>query len=145
MRKSEQCHRMGDILRYYNTSGQVKAVSMSSQRGVFPVEFFVETISLPGVKVTDARTGQEIPVQLSAHPRGVLVSFLAAFEPLEERSFTYEEQPAPPQNLYTHTAWVGAERVRDIVNDFDRESYQLPYRLENVFVYFSTVPYLGSI
>lgn len=131
MRKSEQCHRMGDILRYYNTSGQVKAVSMSSQRGVFPVEFYVETLSLPAVKVTDEKTGQEIPVQLSAHPRGVLVSFLAAFEPLEERIFTYEEQTAPPQNLYTRTAWVGAERVRDIVNDYDREAYQLPYRLEN--------------
>lgn len=131
MRKSEQCYRMGDILRYYNTSGQVKAVSMSSQRGVFPVEFYVETLSLPGVKVTDTKTGREIPVQLSAHPRGVLVSFLAAFEPLEERIFAYEEQPAPPKNLYTRTAWVGAERVRDLVNDYDRESYQLPYRLEN--------------
>lgn len=131
MRKSEQCHRMGDILRYYNTNGQVKAVSMSSQRGVFPVEFYVETISLPGVKVTDTKTGREIPVQLSAHPRGVLVSFLAAFAPLEERIFTYEEQPAPPKNLYTRTAWVGAERVRDLVNDYDKESYLLPYRLEN--------------
>ena len=38
------------ILSYYNTNGQVKAVSMSSQRGVFPVEFYVETISLPGAK-----------------------------------------------------------------------------------------------
>lgn len=131
MRKSEQCHLMGDMLRYYNSKGQVKAVSMSSARGVFPVEFYVETISLPGVKVTDTKTRDEIPVQLSAHPRGVLISFLSEFEPLEERIFTYEEQSAPPQNLYTRTAWVGAERVRDIVNDYDAESYQLPYRMEN--------------
>lgn len=131
MRKSEQCHLMGDILRYYNTNGQVKAVSMSRQKGVFPVEFYVETISLPGVKLTDAKNGRVIPVQLSAHPRGVLISFFAEFEPLEERTFIYEEQEAPPQNLYTRTAWVGAERVRDIVNGYDKESYRLPYCLEN--------------
>lgn len=131
MRKSEQCHLMGDILRYYNTNGQVKVVSMSRQKGVFPVEFYVETISLPGVKVTDAKNGRKIPVQLSAHPRGMLISFLAEFEPLEERTFIYKEQAAPPQNLYTRTAWVGAERVRDIVNGYDKESYRLPYCLEN--------------
>ena len=131
MRKSGQCHLMGDILRYYNTNGQVKAVSMSRQKGVFPVEFYVETISLSGVKVTDAKNGRVIPVQLSAHPRGMLISFLAEFEPLEERTFIYEEQAAPPQNLYTRTAWVGAERVRDIVNGYDKESYRLPYCLEN--------------
>lgn len=131
MRKSEQCHLLGDILRYYNTKGKVKVVSMSSQKGVFPVEFYVETISLPAVKVTDIKTRKTIPTQISAHPRGVLISFVAEFEPMEERIFAYEEQAAPLQNLYTRTAWVGAERVRDIVNHYDRESYQLPYRLEN--------------
>lgn len=131
MRRSEQCHLLGDILRYYNTSGQVKAVSMSSRKGVFPVEFYVETLSLPSVKVTDLKTGQVLGAQLCAHPRGVMVSFLAEFEPGEEKLFSYEEQAAPSQKLYTRTAWVGAERVRDIVNDYDRESCQLPYCLEN--------------
>ncbi len=131
LRKSEQCHLMGDILRYYSTKGQVKAVSMSSQKGVYPVEFYVETMSLSNVKVTDTRTNKEVPIQLSAHPRGVLVSFLAEFDAMEECVFTYEEQEAPSQNLYTRTAWIGAERVRDIVNNYDQESYQLPYRLEN--------------
>ena len=42
MRKSGQCHLLGDILRYYNSRGQVKAVSMDSKGGLFPVEFFVE-------------------------------------------------------------------------------------------------------
>lgn len=131
MRRSEQYHLLGDVLRYYNTSGQVKAVSMSSSKGIFPVEFYVETLSLPGVKVTDLKTGEVLSTQLSAHPRGVMVSFLAEFEPKEEKLFSYEEQPAPSQKLYTRTAWVGAERVRDIVNDYDRESCYLPYRLEN--------------
>ena len=131
MRKSRQCRLLGDILRYYNSCGQVKAVSMSGRRGVFPVEFYVETVSFPGVKVTDLKTGKELQAQLSSHPRGVLVSFLAEFEPMEEKFFAYEEQPAPPQRLYTRTAWVGSERVRDIVNDYDKESYMLPYGLEN--------------
>lgn len=131
MRKSEQCHLLGDILRYYNLSGTVKAVSMSRQRRVLPVEFYVETGSLKGVRVKDQKTGKELSVQLSAHPRGILVSFLTEFEPLEEKLFTYEEQPAKEEKLFTRTAWVGAERVRDIVNEYDTESYQLPYGLEN--------------
>ena len=133
MRKNEQCHKLGDILRYYNLSGKVKAVSTSHQKRVFPVEFYVETLSLFAVKVTDDKTKQEMEVQLSAHPRGVLISFLAEFEPMEEKTFTYEEQPAPSQTLFTRTAWVGAERVRDIVNTYDPESYKLPYGLENDF------------
>lgn len=131
LRRSEQFRLLGDILCYYNNGGEVKAVSTSGRQGVFPVEFYVETMGLSRVKVADKETGVILPTQLSSHPRGVLVSFLAEFEPKEEKIFTYEEQPAPDQGLYTRTAWVGAERVRDIVNDYDRESYQLPYRLEN--------------
>lgn len=131
MRKNEQCHKLGDILRYYNMSGQVKAISTSSEKRVLPVEFYVETISLPAVKVVDNKTGEALEVQLSAHPRGVLVSFLAEFEPMEEKTFTYTEQPAKEEKLFTRTAWVGAERVRDIVNDYDTETYTLPYGIEN--------------
>lgn len=131
MRRSEQYHLLGDILRYYNNGGEVKAVSMSGSRGVFPVEFYVETLGLTGVEVKDRKTGRVLTSQMSTHPRGVLVSFLAEFEPGEEKVFLYEEQPAPEQKLYTRTAWVGAERVRDIINDYDTETCQLPYRLEN--------------
>lgn len=133
MRKNEQCHQLGDILRYYNLSGKVKAISTSYAKKVFPVEFYVETISLPGVRVWDEKTGEEMRVQLSAHPRGVLVSFLAEFAPMEEKVFVYEEQPAAAGTLFTRTAWVGAERVRDIVNTYDTESCYLPYGMENEF------------
>lgn len=131
MRKNEQCHALGDILRYYNMSGQVKAISTSCEKRVLPVEFYVETISLPAVKVVDNKTGEALDVQLSSHPRGVLVSFLAEFEPMEEKTFTYTEQPAKEEKLFTRTAWVGAERVRDIVNSYDTETYTLPYGIEN--------------
>lgn len=131
MGKNEQCHKLGDILRYYNLSGEVKAVSLSREEKVFPVEFYVEAISLPNVKVTDLKTGEVLPVQISSHPRGVLISFLAKFEPMEEKLFSYEEQPEIPEKLYTRTAWVGAERVKDIVNTYDPVSCRLPYELEN--------------
>lgn len=133
MRKNEQCHLLGDILRYYNHSGKVKAVSTSREARIFPVEFYVETLSLPNVKVTDTATGEVMKVQLSTHPRGVLISFLAHFEPMEEKIFTYEEQPALSETLFTRTAWIGAERVRDIINTYDAESYTLPYGIENDF------------
>ena len=97
---------MGDGLRYYNSEGKVKVVSLSHQKGVFPVEFYVETISLSAVRVIDTKTKKTIPTQISAHPRGVLISFLVEFEPMEERVFIYEEQEAPLQNLYTRTAWI---------------------------------------
>ncbi len=131
MRKNQQCHLLGDILCYYNMSGTVKAVSVSHEKRIYPVEFYVETISLPGVRVRDLKTGEELHVQLSAHPRGVLVSFLSEFEPLEEKLFSYEEQPAPSGKLYTRAAYVGAERVRDIVSEYDKETCRLPYCLEN--------------
>ncbi len=131
MRKNEQCHLLGDILRYYNSVGEVKAVSMSSRKGLLPVEFYVETGGIPDMKVTDKKTGEELDIQLSSHPRGVRVSFVAEFEPGEERVFAYEEKPAPAEHLYTRTAWVGAERVKDIVNAYDTETYKLPYGLEN--------------
>lgn len=131
MRKNEQCHALGDILRYYNLSGQVKAISLSKEKRTFPVEFYVETGALYDVKVTDNKTGEELPVQVSRHPRGVLISFLSEFEPMEEKLFTYEELPKCAKPLYSRTAWIGKENVRDIVNDYDPESYKLPYGLEN--------------
>ena len=54
---------MGDSLRYYNSEGKVKVVSLSHQKGVFPVEFYVETISLSAVRVIDTKTKKTIPTQ----------------------------------------------------------------------------------
>lgn len=131
LRRAKQQHLLGDILRYYATSGRVKVVSLRSAEAVLPVEFYVETLSLPAVRVTDTATGEVLPVQLSGHPRGVRISFLARFAAGEEKIFSYEEQPAPPQTFYTRTAWIGSDRVRDIVNNYDSESFRLPYTLEN--------------
>lgn len=140
MRKNQQQYAMGDTLRYYNGSGRVKAVSLAKTAGLRLVRFYVETIHLPAVRVTDDATGEEVTAQLSQHPRGVLVSFAAPFAPGEVKTFTYTELPEPPRRLYTRTAWVGAESVRDIVNSYDPHSYLLPHQLENKWFRISYQP-----
>lgn len=131
MRKNEQCHALGDSHYYYNTTGTVKAVNLARTAGKFPVEFYVETAKMSGIRVTDPSTGAEIPAQMSAHPRGVLVSFVSFFEAGEEKIFRYEEIPDQTKPASTRVAFVGAERVRDIENNHDTESYLLPYQIEN--------------
>ena len=130
MRKIHQYHALGDVLRYYNLLGKVKAISVAREQGVYPVEFYVETDKLPNCLVAD-EAGKQVPVQLSSHPRGVLVSFLAELSPLKERVFSYRGIPAPENRIYSRTAWIGQERVKDIVNGYDPDSFRLPYGLEN--------------
>lgn len=131
MRKKEQCRRLGDVLSYYSLNGQVKAISFSGKAGYFPVEFYVETMTMPGAVITDLKTGEQPKIQLSPHPRGVLISFVSWFEPREEKVFSYRESVPAVQGQFTRTAYVGAERVRDIVNTYDAETYRLPYEIEN--------------
>lgn len=130
MRKIQQYHALGDVLRYYNLVGKVKAISTSREKAIYPVEFYVETDKLPNCEVKDSQ-GNILPIQLSSHPRGVLVSFLAELEPLKEEVFSYRAIPKEEERIFSRTAWIGQERVKDIVNSYDTESFQLPYRLEN--------------
>lgn len=130
-RMIKQQYLLGDILRYYAASGRVKVISLRENEAVLPVNFYIEVAELSAVRLTDCATGEVLPVQISPHPRGVQIHFLAKFAAGEEKIFRYEEIPAPPQKLYTRTAWVGAERVRDIINSYDMESCRLPYTLEN--------------
>ena len=44
---------------------------------------------------------------------------------------TYRELPEENQTLNSRKCYVGAERVRDIVNDYDPVTYRLPYEYEN--------------
>lgn len=56
-------------MRYYNTTGIVRAIGVSHTKQPQLVEFYVETISLDAIKVLDA-TGREYTCQVSPHPRG---------------------------------------------------------------------------
>lgn len=126
-------HKLGDKLRYYNTDGKIKAINTSSNASKMPVEFYVETISLSGMKITNAQTGEELASQLSSHPRGVLISFIDYFNANEEKEYIYKEQPGHDKTLNMGIAYVGAERIKDIVNQFD-DTYKLNYGIENDFI-----------
>lgn len=126
-------HALGDSLRYYAASDKVTAINPVAQGRTTPVEFYVEILPHNHVKVWNEDTGAEMNAQLSSHPRGMLISFIDTFAANEEKHYRYELSNQAPQPAYTRTAYVGAERVRDIVNDYDPITYTLPYGFENDF------------
>lgn len=134
LRLNELTHRLGDQLSYYHTSGRVKVIHPGRRPAKQPVAFFVETLRLSAVRVTDASSGKEMTVQLSRHPRGVQISFVDDFAAFEEKTYVYEELPASTNTANTRHAYMGAERVRDIVNTYDPVTYTLPYALENEWI-----------
>ena len=120
----------GDTLRYYNTSGTLRVLAPGGAPGPQPVEFYVETLSLPRACVR-RDDGTELPCQVSPHPRGRRITFLDDFTGVCERRYTFAERPPLPETLNSRRCYVGAERVRDIVNDYDPVSFRLPYGYEN--------------
>ncbi|MCI9273707.1 MAG: hypothetical protein HFE39_07105 [Clostridiales bacterium] len=124
-------HALGDSLRYYAASDKVTAINPVDQERTSPVEFYVEILPRNHVKVWNEDTGMEMTAQLSSHPRGMLISFVDTFAPREEKHYRYELSNRDPEPAYTRAAYVGAERVRDIVNDYDPLTYTLPYGIEN--------------
>ncbi len=123
-------HQKGDTLRYYDTNGKIRVHSVSGLEGRQPVSFYIETMGMPDAEIKDEQ-GRVIPCQVSPHPRGRMITFADTFKPFERKTYTYREQPAPPQKFNSRKAYVGAERIRDIVNDYDTVTYRLPYEFEN--------------
>jgi hypothetical protein len=124
-------HSRGDKLRYYDLNGKIKAINVSDKKGEKVVEFYIEVWRYPGVKVICEKTGCEMTTQISSHPRGVLISFVDTFEANEEKIYRYEEAVAKIEVVNTRVAYVGSERVKDIVNNYDTKNYKLPYQIEN--------------
>lgn len=122
--------RKGDILRYYSTQGTIRVCNVSDRKGALPVSFYIETMAMEAAQITD-QNGRVIPCQVSAHPRGCMISFVDDFAPHEEKTYAYSEKAAPLKTLNSRKCYVGAERVRDIVNDYDTVTYRLPYEVEN--------------
>lgn len=122
----------GDILRYYSNHGTVEVVNPSYAGGKKAVEFYVETLpaGLPDAWVKN-EAGEEIPCQVSPHPRGRRITFVEDLEPGQRRRYTYGRREAKVETNNTRQCYVGAERVRDIVNDYDPVTYRLPYGFEN--------------
>lgn len=110
----------GDILRYYATQGSIRVQNPTRLSGPMAVEFYVETLPA-GLPDADIRTedGRELPCQVSPHPRGRRISFVDTFTPGEVKRYTYGRRERPENKLNTRQCYVGAEQVRDIVNDYD--------------------------
>lgn len=71
--------------------------------------------------------------QVSPHPRGRKISFIDTLSYGEEKEYTYAARHKAPETLNTRHCYMGAEEVRDIVNDYDPVTYRLPYEVENKF------------
>ena len=120
----------GDILRYYDTNGTLKVCAPNGADGLQPVEFYVESPHMARTQITRA-DGTVLPCQVSPHPRGRRVTFLDDFTGEKERTYAFAELPPLPETLNSRKCYVGAERIRDIVNDYDPVTYRLPYGFEN--------------
>lgn len=124
-------HHKGDKLRYYDRAGKIKAINTVNESKKCIVEFYIEVWGFGDIKITDDKTGKVLEAQTSSHPRGVLVSFIDDFLPLEEKVYSFEEIEKQKDVINSRVAYSGSERVRDIVNDYDKITYTLPYFIEN--------------
>lgn len=132
----------GDLLRYYSTNGSIKVQSTNALSTKQPVEFYIESPVMERAKIT-AADGTVLPCQVSAHPRGRRISFVDTFAPHQEKQYTYEELPAAPAPTNSRAAYVGSERIRDIVNTYDPTTYLLPYAFENQWFKLTYAPGKG--
>lgn len=122
----------GDIFRYYNTDGTIRVYNVNKTAGPQVVEFYIESMDMPDA-VIQKEDGQEIRCQVSKHPRGRKITFVDTFAAGEEKTYTYKSSEAKEETLNTRQCYSGSERVRDIVNTYDTETYHLPYYFENDF------------
>lgn len=126
-------HSLGDKLRYYDRDGRIKAINSSNKECKSIVEFFIEVWGYGTADVICENTGEKMKIQKSSHPRGVLISFVDTFKGNEEKVYKFTEVAEIKEVTNTRVAYVGSERVRDIVNSYDEVTYKLPYGIENEF------------
>lgn len=132
----------GDILRYYSTKGKIKVCSTNSFVGKQAVEFYIESPFVQNAKITDSN-GNILPCQVSSHPRGKRITFIDTFKPHEEKLYVYEELPPKANAINSRKAYIGSERIKDIVNTYDPITYLLPYEFENKWFKLTYKPHKG--
>ena len=129
----------GDPLRYYNTEGRIRATHTGKTGGPQVVSFYIETRRMARTEIRD-EAGRSIPCQTSPHPRGRKVTFVDMFRPGEEKAYIYRELPPAEEIINSRKCYIGAERIRDIENDYDPVTYRLPYGFENAWFRLKYMP-----
>lgn len=124
-------HSRGDKLRYYDRDGKIKAINTSDRVGKKVVEFYIEVWGYDDVEVVEVATGKVMNTQISSHPRRVLISFIDDFNAFEEKVYTFKEVPKVALKNNSRVAYMGSERVKDIINSYDPVTYTLPYQIES--------------
>ncbi|MFV0504185.1 MAG: hypothetical protein ACK5LT_09500 [Lachnospirales bacterium] len=123
----------GDILRYYNTSGKIKVYGTSKRKEKQLIEFYIETLNMDAAEITN-EDGVKIPCQVSEHPRGRKISFIDEIGYQEEKFYDFKRVAKEVETINTRQCYIGAEQIKDIINDYDTD-YQLPYYFENDYFY----------
>ena len=129
----------GDLLRYYNTTGAIRAIGVSHTKQPQLIEFYIETIALDAIEIRDM-AGNMYACQVSPHPRGKKISFIDTLAYGEEKEYTYTAVRKPAEKLNSRKCYMGAEEVRDIVNDYDPITYRLPYEVDTPFFHIGYHP-----
>ncbi|MCL2360872.1 MAG: hypothetical protein FWC73_03540 [Defluviitaleaceae bacterium] len=124
---------IGGDLKQFNIEGQIKAIYPGGHRAEIPVEFHVESPFLYDVRITDETGTMELKAQTSPHPRGSLICFVDSFNPGETKQYRYKCIRKEPAKTNSRYAYVGTEKVKDIINDYEPDHCHLPHKLENVW------------
>ncbi len=125
-------HNEGDIFRYYGRSGRIKAIN-TGKADRLPVSFYIEVLGFDDIEIIEESSNTSIQAQISSHPRGVLISFTDTFKDGESKYYRFKEVPKKKEVINSRVSYIGSERVKDIVNEYDPISYKLPYGIENDF------------
>lgn len=132
MMLTEIAEEKGDTMRYYNTEGNVTVYGTSDSNDLSKIEFYIENFGFSRAQITD-ESGAVIPCQVSGHPRGRLITFFDRLEKGGAKKYFFRPLPDKHEHLNSRYAYVGAERIRDIENSYDKVTYMLPYSFENDF------------
>lgn len=132
-RKNLQLELLGDVREYFETKGMIKAINLGELEGNRVVEFYIESFwnSVEEMHIEDCDTKEQIVAQLSPHPRGILVSFIAYFQAGQTKTFRFAEQVHGDETDNNHRSVAGIDYVRDIISPYDSQTCYLPYQLEN--------------
>lgn len=134
---SDQLHtNLDKYLTECETEGYSYDFIVTAVSGVFSDNAPPSAEIMETIRAYNEKYGQEVRVEMVS-----LQELYAAIAPKltdtlsygEEKEYIYTARHKAPETLNTRHCYMGAEEVRDIVNDYDPVTYRLPYEVENKF------------